>query len=30
MKMPFSYFENKGFNVAELMPFIKDELYKTE
>ncbi|PKQ44083.1 hydrolase [Confluentibacter flavum] len=23
-----SYFENKGYNVAELMPLIKDELYK--
>lgn len=22
-----SYFENKGFNVSELIPFIKDELY---
>lgn len=24
-----SYFENKGFDVEGLMPFIKDELYKT-
>lgn len=23
-----SYFENKGYDVAELMPMIKDELYK--
>jgi len=23
-----SYFEKKGFNVSELIPFIKDELYK--
>lgn len=23
-----SYFENQGFNVAELIPLIKDELYK--
>ncbi len=23
-----SYFENKGLNVSELIPFIKDELYK--
>ena len=23
-----SYFENKGYNVAELIPLIKDELYK--
>lgn len=23
-----SYFENEGFNVEELIPFIKDELYK--
>lgn len=24
----YSYLENKGFNVTELMPFIKDEIYK--
>lgn len=24
-----SYFENKGFNVAELEPYIKDQLYET-
>lgn len=24
-----SYFENKGYNVSELIPLIKDELYKT-
>lgn len=23
-----SYFENKGYNISELMPLIKDELYK--
>ncbi|WP_338358922.1 hydrolase [Yeosuana marina] len=24
-----SYFENKGYNISELIPYIKDELYKT-
>ena len=24
-----SYFENKGYKIAELIPFIKDELFKT-
>lgn len=24
-----TYFENKGYNIEELIPYIKDELYKT-